>query len=972
MRFLRYFFVVLLLIFTGEVCNGQSWDWVAGNSTSWFYNPYITKGGSIYTTQNTYSKFFSSADTSKYKSEIITKIDKSGKRVCGAKIDMYVDEVNTYRYKEIFVHENKVYIYLFYNKELKIGSKYYPKPTGNSQKQNIFLIILDTNCVIQESYLLGWFSSGNISSIKLSPDNKFYLSLVLQNKDSIYLANRLFVGEKKPSSILVKFDESFNIIWNIVYNASTRHRCNFDKNGNYWAELFEIGQTKTRFIKINPQGVITDSIVFDGLIEVGSFVFDKDNNFLLTGNISGNVILPDGTTKSGLNRTGILLKYTNTGKYFWHRLASKPYSFFHNVVTDDSNNIYLSGDRLGGAIDNNSETFTFTGLSVYSSPYNIFFIKVDGNGTGIWANYLDFKNIKSRGLLLNIDNFNNLYFSGNFYFNQNSAATALIGKHSIIAVGNGWSNNFIAKLNPDKLEFDVKESCEVITLKNTSDTSAYTSFEWTLPDGTKHFSKDAYIETNKYKDTVLVSLKGIKPNGCENIFTRKLKFKPMPKPVAKFTIDSFTGCQWMGLKFYNRSYKVVKPNCIDCEGFRWDFGDGTTSNSSDSIIEHIYKTPGTYKISLIYATLPCSDTFTLEKEITIIAAPKPGFSVNLNASCSPLEVKVTDNSVGQVETYFYTSGDGQTSNQPSPTFIYAKPGKYFIKQQLKGPTECITKDSIAITIRAGYSQSAAPEMLTATVTDSNAIRVSWKKNDVTAKYQLIRQSSNGEKSFTLQDADTFFLDKDVDVNKAFYSYNLYGTDSCGNTKSAIRKAQTILLENHSQTTEYNYLRWSPYQNWQHGIKEYMLQYKTDSQFIDLQNLAGNTHEFKDAQSYPAGTKQICYRITAVENAGNMQQSHSNTVCMHFLPTVIVPNAFSPNNDGVNDVFDISALGIENYELIIYNRWGEKIYSGTEKEKGWDGNFRSSLAPEDVYLYRIIAKAYNGKNIYQNGNLQLLR
>ena len=70
--------------------------------------------------------------------------------------------------------------------------------------------------------------------------------------------------------------------------------------------------------------------------------------------------------------------------------------------------------------------------------------------------------------------------------------------------------------------------------------------------------------------------------------------------------------------------------------------------------------------------------------------------------------------------------------------------------------------------------------------------------------------------------------------------------------------------------------------------------------------------------------------------------------------VFIPNAFTPNGDGVNDFFRFEAVGIKSFEAEIFNRWGERVYSWTSESQvpGWDGTNSGLDSPIDAYIYRI--------------------
>ncbi len=89
--------------------------------------------------------------------------------------------------------------------------------------------------------------------------------------------------------------------------------------------------------------------------------------------------------------------------------------------------------------------------------------------------------------------------------------------------------------------------------------------------------------------------------------------------------------------------------------------------------------------------------------------------------------------------------------------------------------------------------------------------------------------------------------------------------------------------------------------------------------------------------------------------------------------LLIPNAFTPNQDGLNDTF--SALPFEGLEtvleLTIYDRWGEKVYVGTGKSAAWDGTIDGQPAPSDVYVWRMVVDC-NGDKTPVTMEVTLLR
>lgn len=89
----------------------------------------------------------------------------------------------------------------------------------------------------------------------------------------------------------------------------------------------------------------------------------------------------------------------------------------------------------------------------------------------------------------------------------------------------------------------------------------------------------------------------------------------------------------------------------------------------------------------------------------------------------------------------------------------------------------------------------------------------------------------------------------------------------------------------------------------------------------------------------------------------------------------LPNAFSPNNDGENDVLKIyygNILCIKTFKLVIYNRWGEKVFETSDPAFRWDGIYRGKLENTAVFVYYMKATLLSGEEIIKKGNISLIR
>jgi gliding motility-associated-like protein len=116
------------------------------------------------------------------------------------------------------------------------------------------------------------------------------------------------------------------------------------------------------------------------------------------------------------------------------------------------------------------------------------------------------------------------------------------------------------------------------------------------------------------------------------------------------------------------------------------------------------------------------------------------------------------------------------------------------------------------------------------------------------------------------------------------------------------------------------------------------------------------------------TETTTYTLT-IYNADSC--SATETVTITVLPpdcSLQVPNAFTPNDDTLNDVFKPIGPSIQSFELRVYNRWGQEVYSGTQ---AWNGKHDNQEAPSDVYVYRVRAQVC-GVEREVSGGVSLLR
>ncbi len=119
----------------------------------------------------------------------------------------------------------------------------------------------------------------------------------------------------------------------------------------------------------------------------------------------------------------------------------------------------------------------------------------------------------------------------------------------------------------------------------------------------------------------------------------------------------------------------------------------------------------------------------------------------------------------------------------------------------------------------------------------------------------------------------------------------------------------------------------------------------------------------------------CYYLRAVDTSGNRSQPYE--YCFENCPVLVLPNVFTPNGDGVNDVFKpIKVRSIERLEIEIFDRWGRIVHRSTDMERLWDGKINNGApAVEGVYFYRIKIfpkSLYRNKVLVRTGHITLIR
>ncbi|MDQ3536742.1 MAG: PKD domain-containing protein [Bacteroidota bacterium] len=136
-----------------------------------------------------------------------------------------------------------------------------------------------------------------------------------------------------------------------------------------------------------------------------------------------------------------------------------------------------------------------------------------------------------------------------------------------------------------------------------------------------------------------------------------------------------------------------------------------------------------------------------------------------------------------------------------------------------------------------------------------------------------------------------------------------------------------------------------------------------------------THIYKEV-----GVYDISLTVTNIDGCSNTFILRS-AVKVEDGADLKVPNAFTPNHSGpsgsggtggVNDIFMPITEGVVEFNMIIFNRWGEMLFESRNINDGWDGYFKGKLCKQDVYVYKIFVKFIDGETATRIGDVTLLR
>lgn len=392
----------------------------------------------------------------------------------------------------------------------------------------------------------------------------------------------------------------------------------------------------------------------------------------------------------------------------------------------------------------------------------------------------------------------------------------------------------------------------------------------------------------------------------------------------------------------------------------FSYGDGFMDSSSVGASTysptHIYTTPGTYNINFFYHNnYGCSALATLP--VTLGHPLTSVFTPSAPSVCLGVPVTFTNSSVGTGATYFWTFGDGVTSTDMNPNHSYAAPGTYNVTLTVTDFIPCTAVSNTNIDV-----------ISIGTRTDFHDTTVCLRLPLQIESYTEVVPSSLT--NITYQWTPGTNLSDPTIPNPTFmgvgdYTYTLTATVlPLGCTASdvmTIHSKPPIILT-HVTIDQVIPIGGS-------------IQLNADSAWVYVWSPNDGTLSNANINN-PIATpidSVTTYMVVGMSPYG-CRDSAFVTIRVDPTVTEFIPEAFTPNGDGLNDVFRVFNLGYYQklVDFRIYNRWGHEVFNTINAKQGWDGTMNGVPQDMGVYYYQVIVSNPDGKQKSLKGSVTLIR
>ncbi len=561
----------------------------------------------------------------------------------------------------------------------------------------------------------------------------------------------------------------------------------------------------------------------------------------------------------------------------------------------------------------------------------------------------------------------------------------------------------------------------------TATTQSRLSFVWDFNDGNTMFTSDSVV-SHRYTIPGMYVPKMILTDaaGC-NVPIQGIDTIKVSGVINAFSADTLTRCNSGNVVFYNTS----QSNDI-ITGYQWNFGDGTASTEFEPT--HFYAATGLYYPRLITTTqIGCKDTATAPIPVRVVKTPVISSTQPMNG-CVPLTVNFTGNLLNADTSFIkwdwsFDNNTVATGRQLSPrvynvggihTYSLAAINSSGCSDTISGTFEAFSKPVIKagsdIMICQGIGQTltatGAPSFTWApsaglscvncslpvatpdsvrdyTVTGTSAqgctntdvIRVSVK-----FPFQMLGGLRDtmclGESGIlAVSGAATYAWWPTIGLNKATGS-SVKATPSITTNYMVVGKDE----KNCFSDTAYFPIKVYPIPTVVAGgnktINVGQTITLTPTFSADVTNVKWSPTSWLVSSATPSITvkpnMETQYTVKVTNPGGCTASASVNIYVLCNGANVFIPNTFSPNGDGANDVFYPRGTGLFTIKQArIFNRWGEEVFArysfkANDKSLGWDGTSKGQKMGSDVYVYMIEIQCDNNSTLVYKGNIALIK
>jgi gliding motility-associated-like protein len=292
--------------------------------------------------------------------------------------------------------------------------------------------------------------------------------------------------------------------------------------------------------------------------------------------------------------------------------------------------------------------------------------------------------------------------------------------------------------------------------------------------------------------------------------------------------------------------------------------------------------------------------------------------------------------------------------------------EYQIVAKLKNATS--TSAPVGLKVETGTAKPLAGGSVSVLDASSVAIKADVPGAGPNTSYELsIERAEAGsplfKKIITLYNEDSY-VDNAAKTSELSYCYRMSYENSCGQKVPVSQPVCTILLKKNLTT-----LNWTGDSPILSGFEEYTVVQTGSagtSQDIPVQKNTSYTVKLNNQSDL-----EYNFLVRAVSLDGNFE-SLSNIINYRRSAGVFVPDAFSPNGDGFNDILEAKSEQLQSFNMSVMNRWGVVVFHSDDIAKGWDGMVEGTSAPVGYYYYKMTFVDDINQTVEKNGTFMLLR